>query len=82
MKNKRIISSFLFISLIKSNKIGKSTFVSDFRLPGNIDIIFLSLDIKSFKTVLTLSFFSINGCPTNVLEIFSSSKYFFSNLNK
>ena len=31
-------------------------------------MIFLSLDIKSFKTVLTLSCFSINGCPTNVLE--------------
>src|SRR6056300_1177399 len=75
------IISLLFISLTKSNNIGKRTLVSDLRLPGKIDIIFLFLGKKSFKTVLTLSFFSINGCPTNVFLIFSWSKYSFSKLN-
>ena len=68
-------------NLIKFNKIGKRTLVSDFLLPGNKDIIFLSLEIKLFNDVTTLSFFSIKGCPTKVFLIFSSSKYFFSKSN-
>ena len=71
----------MFINLIKLNKIGKRTFISDFLLPGNKDIIFLSLEIKLSSDVIKLSFFSIKGCPTKVFLIFSSSKYFFSKLN-
>ena len=58
MKNKRITIIFLFISFIKSINIGNKTLVSDFRLPGNNDIIFLSL-VKSFNTVFTFHLFQL-----------------------
>ena len=60
---------------------GKSILVSDDLLPANKDIIFLSFLIKLDKSVFALLVFSSNGCPTNVLLIFSLSKYFFSKLN-
>ena len=66
---------------MKSTSIGKRTFVSDFRLPGNIEIIFFSLEIRLFKSAFDVFGSSIKGCPTKVLVIFSSSKYFFSKLN-
>ena len=46
---------------MKSTNIGKRTLVSDFRLPAKIDIIFLSLEIKLFISVLFEILFSING---------------------
>ncbi len=46
---------------IKSINIGNKTFVSDFRLPGNIEIIFLLLEIKLLISVLLSLLFSING---------------------
>ena len=54
-----MIKVFLFINLIKFNKIGKRTLVSDFLLPGNKDIIFLSLEIKLFNDVLHCLFFQL-----------------------
>ena len=48
-------------NLINSDKIGKRTFVSEFLLPGNIDIIFLSLLIKEDKSILDLILFSKSG---------------------
>ena len=65
---------FLFISFTKSKRIGRRTLVSDSRLPGKIEIIFLFSDKKSLKLVLTFFFISINGWPTNVFLIFSLSK--------
>ena len=56
MKNKRIIMIFFIHQFNKINKIGKRTFVSDFLLPGNKDIIFLSLEIKLSKVVIIFFF--------------------------
>ena len=67
--------------MIKSINIGSRTFISDLRLPGKTDIIFLSLIGRLLISVLLVVLFSINGCPTKVLYIFSSSKYFFSKSN-
>ena len=72
---------FWFISWIKSKRIGSKTVVSDFRLPGNIEIIFLLSVKKLSKFVLIFFWFSIKGWPTNVLLTFSLSKYFFSKSN-
>ena len=60
--------------MINLINIGKRTFVSDCRLPGKIDIIFLSLEIRLLISVLLVPIFSINGCPTNVFFTLSSSK--------
>ena len=66
---------------MKLIKIGNRTEVSDFLLPGNKDIIFLSFGIRLSIIVFELFLISISGCPTKVFLIFSSSKYFFSKLN-
>ena len=65
---------------MKLIKIGNRTEVSDFLLPGNKDIIFLSFGIRLLIIVFELFLISIRGCPTKVFLIFSSSKYFFSKL--
>ena len=67
---------------MKSHKIGNRTLVSDFLLPANIDIIFLSSLINEDKSILDLLSCSSNGCPTKVFGIFSLSKYFFSKLKR
>ena len=53
--------NFLFINLIKSHKIGNKTLVSDFLLPANIEIIFLSLFINEDKSILDLLSCSSKG---------------------
>ena len=77
MKVKIKIIMFLFISFIKSIKIFNNTSVSDFLLPGKIDIIFLFLGIIFSIIFLLSSLFSINGCPTKVFLYFLHQNIFF-----
>ena len=80
MKNKTIIYSLLFIIFIKSINIGKRTFVSDLRLPGIIDIIFLFFHIKLLISVLILVFiFQLMDVQQKYFLYFPHQNIFFQN---